>query len=449
MPEYVYRAVTKRGQVVRNKVEESSKNNLIKKLKSNDLLPIEVIQVSYKSKNSRVAKKNIIDIDDIMKTANSASVLQGREENKTSTREKINLLLSAGQKITIRDVIIFTQNFYLLKRADFNNIHALSTIINSTENLSFRGVLEDILAGVESGEYMYTTMEYYSNIFPYVYINMIRVGELSGSLTNSLQQAVEYLEDTSARSKKIKKILLPNLLQFVGIFAMLIFGTIFILPEIQRVFQSVGNGVDLPGPTLWFMNVVDNFSKIWYIPAGFIAIVVLLIVGYINTPKGKYNWHYFKYKAPVFGRLVFGIDFSRLMRAMLLNLRNGMRIQESLEVSKSVIKNYVLLSIVETAINNILIGASWIEPFERSGLCSAMEIEMLKIGMQTDLPDMMEKLLDYMDVDIQNSLNKIMKVLPEISYLFVGVLLIFLVIVLLVPCINLYMGGFMLEGLDL
>lgn len=449
MPEYVYRAVTKRGQIVRNKVEESSKNNLIKKLKSNDLLPIEVIQVSYRSKNGRVAKKNIIDIDDIMKTANSASVLQGREDNKTSTREKINLLLSTGQKITIRDVIIFTQNFYLLKRADFNNIHALSTIINSTENLSFRGVLEDILAGVESGEYMYTTMEYYSNIFPYVYINMIRVGELSGSLTNSLQQAVEYLEDTNARSKKIKKILLPNLLQFVGIFVMLIFGTIFILPEIQRVFQSVGNGVDLPGPTLWFMNVVDNFSKIWYIPVGFIAIVALLIVGYINTPKGKYNWHYFKYKAPVFGRLVFGIDFSRLMRAMLLNLKNGMRIQESLEVSKSVIKNYVLLSIVETAINNILIGASWIEPFERSGLCSSMEIEMLKIGMQTDLPDMMEKLLDYMDVDIQNSLNKIMKVLPEISYLFVGVLLIFLVIVLLVPCINLYMGGFMLEGLDL
>ena len=76
-----------------------------------------------------------------------------------------------------------------------------------------------------------------------------------------------------------------------------------------------------------------------------------------------------------------------------------------------------------------------------------MEIEMLKIGMQTDLPDMMEKLLDYMDVDIQNSLNKIMKVLPEISYSFVGILLIILVVVLLVPCIQLYMGEFIIEGL--
>jgi len=447
VPEYVYRAVTKRGQIVRNKVESSNKSNLIKKLKSNDLLPIEVLQVSYASKKARDPKKNIMNIDDIMKTANSANILQGREESKHTAREKFNILLTTGQKVTVRDIIIFTQNFYLLKRANFNNIHALNTIINSTDNLSFRGIIEDILAGVEAGEYMYTTMEYYSDIFPYVYINMIKVGELSGSLTNSLEQAVQYLEDTTTRNKKIRGILIPNLAQFISILLLLIFGTIFILPEIQKVFNSIGEGVQLPEPTLKFMALVDNLTLYWYIPVGIIAIIALLVVGYISTPKGKYNWHYFKYKAPIFGRLIFGIDFSRLMRAMLLNLKNGMRIQEALNVSKSVVKNYVMLSIIETSINNILIGGSWIEPFEKSGLCSSMEIEMLKIGMQTDLPDMMEKLLDYMDVDIQNSLNKIMKVLPEISYSFVGILLIILVVVLLVPCIQLYMGEFIIEGL--
>ena len=105
-----------------------------------------------------------------------------------------------------------------------------------------------------------------------------------------------------------------------------------------------------------------------------------------------------------------------------------------------------MLSIVETSINNILIGASWIEPFENSGLCKSMEIEMLKIGMQTDLPEMMEKLLDYMDQDINESLNKLMKVLPEISYAFVGILLIFLVVVVLVPCIQLYMGNWLIDA---
>lgn len=446
MPEYVYKAVTNQGQIVKNRVEAASKNNLVKVLKHNDLLPIEVVQVSYRSRKGRVNKRNVIDIDDIMKTANSANVLQGRDSTRPSLREKLNLALSAGQRITIRDVTIFTQNFYLLKKANFNNIHALSTIINSTENLSFRGVLEDILAGVEAGEYMYTTMEYYSNIFPYIYINMIKVGELSGSLTKSLEQAVKYLDDTTSRNKKIRSILIPNIAQFFAILALLIVGTIFVLPAIEDVFNQFGSTVGLPEITQKFMAFMDWMGIYWYIPVSIIAIIVLSIVGYINTSKGKYNWHYFKYKAPVFGRLIWGIDFSRLMRAMLLNLQNGMRIQDSLEVSKSVVKNYVMLSMVETAINNILIGGSWIEPFEKSGLCSSMETEMLKIGMQTDLAEMMEKLLDYMDVDIQNSLNRIMKVLPEISYSIVGVLLIFLVVVVLVPCIQMYMGNWLIDA---
>jgi len=447
VPEFHYKAITKRGQIVRNKVEEASRMTLIRKLKANELTPIEIISVSLKSK-SKVNKRNIIDIDDIMKTANSANLLQGRDTKKPSAREKFNLMLSTGQKITDRDLIIFTQNFFLLKKANFNNIHALGTIINSTENLTLRGILEDILAGVEAGEYMYTTMEYYANVFPYIYINMIKVGELSGSLTQSLEQAVNYLEETTERNKKIKSIVMPNVIQFVAILVLLIVGTIFILPAIEDVFAQFGGGAELPAITKWFMNFLNSAGRHWYIPVGIVTAIVGGIIAYINTPKGKYSWHYFKYTVPVFGRLIFAIDFSRLMRAMLLNLQNGMRIQDSLEVSKSVVKNYVMLSIIETSINNIFIGGSWIEPFENSGLCSPMEIEMLKIGMQTDLTEMMEKLLNFMDIDIQHSLEKMVKVLPEISYLLVGIVLIFLVVVVIVPCIQLYMGDWLIQGME-
>ena len=72
---------------------------------------------------------------------------------------------------------------------------------------------------------------------------------------------------------------------------------------------------------------------------------------------------------------------------------------------------------------------------------------MLKIGMQTDLSEMMEKLLEYMDIDINNTLQKIMKVLPELVYSVVGVLLIFLVVVVLVPCIQLYMGNWFIDAM--
>ena len=149
MPTYMYKAATKSGLVVRNKVEASSKQSLIKALKGNNLLPIDVEQLTYRTNKKKTKKKNITDIQEIMKNVNTTQL--GQPKQKTlSTKERINLYLKKSEKITQRDLVIFTQNFYLLKKADFNNIHALRTIIEGTENISFRGVLEDILAGVEA-----------------------------------------------------------------------------------------------------------------------------------------------------------------------------------------------------------------------------------------------------------------------------------------------------------
>lgn len=449
MPEYRYRAITDKGQIVNNRVEDVNRNTLIKRLKNNNLLPISITQVRYNSKKKKVSKRNVMDIADIMKQADSSNILQGRIVNKPKFKERVNLALARDEKVTPRDIIIFTQNFYLLKKANFNNIHALGTIIESTENMTLRGVLEDILAGVEDGEYMYTTMEYYSNIFPYLYTNMIKVGELSGNLTKSLEQAVKYMETSTDTSNKLRKIILPNAIQLVLLIGLLIFGVAYIIPLIQESFAAAGATTQLPAITLWFVDFCNRVQQFWYIPVIIIAGIATIIVTYINTPKGKYNFHYFKYKMPVFGSLIYAMDFERLMKAMLLNLENGMRIQEALEVSKSVVKNYVMLSIIETAINNILIGASWIEPFERSGLSSSMETEMLKIGMQTDLTGMMRKLVEYMEIDIENKMQKVMSVLPQIVYAIVGIALIFLVIVIIVPCIQLYMGDWLFDSVDL
>lgn len=444
MPTYVYKAADKNGLVVRNRVEADSRQNLIKILRSNDLLPIEIQQVSYRRKQVKRQKKNIVDIQEIMKNVNTTQL--GTKSKTLSTKEKINLYLARSERITQRDLVVFTQNFYLLKKANFNNIHALNTLINSTENLSLRGILEDILAGVEAGESMYTTMEYYSNVFPFIYINMIKVGELSGSLTNSLEQAVKYLDDTEKINKKLKNILIPNIIQFVLLIVMLIVGTLFAIPAIQNVFNELGTQDTLPAITLWFADFINKAIQYWYVPILFILVAVGIILMYINTPKGKYNFHYFKYKMPIFGELIFALDLSRFLRAMLLNLKNGMRIQDSMEVSKNVIKNYVLLSIIETSINNLLIGSSWVEPFENSGLAKPMITEMLEIGMKTDLSEMMEKLVEYMQIDINNIMNKIMKALPQVVYAIVGVVLIFFVLVVLVPCIQVYMGTFLFSA---
>ena len=446
MPEYVYRAVDENGIVVKNRVQDKSKQNLIKKLKLNGLMPINVTQVSFGKYKKGGLKRNITNIDEIMQLANSASIAPKKDTRKFSAIEKLNMSLTKTQKVTSRDIVIFTQNLYLLKKAGFNNVHALGTIIQSTENPTLKGILEDILAGVESGDYMYTTMEYYSDIFPYIYINLIKVGELSGSLEESLRQAVEYLDSSNDLTRKLKKILIPNIAQFVVLLVILFFGSMYVVPIIQDIFAEVGTTDQLPWYTIAFSNFLTKVQEYWFIPTVIIAAIIAGIVLYIRTPRGKYRWDYFKYTMPIFGQLIFAIDFSRLTKAMVLNLKNGMRIQEALDVSKNVVKNLVMLSIIETAINNIIVGDSWVEPFEKSGLAEPMITEMLKIGMQTDLPAMMEKLVEYMDMDIDQIIDRIVKILPQILYSIIGVVIILITIVVLVPCIEVYMGNFLFSA---
>ena len=240
MPVYTYKAIDKNGIVLKSRVQEKSKQTLIKRLKANDLTPISISQTSFgkysRNRGGNTAKPSNTNMDNIMNIASEATINQTK--NKFSSGEKMKILMNAEQKITTRDIIIFTQNFYLLKKAGFNNIHALSTLISATENVSLKGILEEVLAGVEGGEYMYSTLEYYSDIFPYIYINLIKVGELSGSLEESLKEAVNYMETSTALNKKLKGILIPNIVQFIALLVLMFIGSAFVVPIIQDVITN-------------------------------------------------------------------------------------------------------------------------------------------------------------------------------------------------------------------
>lgn len=150
MPIYRYKAVTEKGVIVTNTIEESSKYAAIKKLKRNNLFPINVDKSLQRAKSKRTVRKNAKNVEDLLKDVDTTNLLLSRTKTKTSYFDKIYHNITKTERITSRDLIVFTQNFYLLKKANFNNIHALNTIIDSTENYTFKGILEDILAGVEA-----------------------------------------------------------------------------------------------------------------------------------------------------------------------------------------------------------------------------------------------------------------------------------------------------------
>ena len=199
-----------------------------------------------------------------------------------------------------RDIIIFLQNLLVLKEANFNNIDALNMIIKSTESKRLKSILHETLLGIEAGEYMYETMERYPKIFPFIVTNIIKVGELSGTMVEAVKQSIEYIESSDAIRKRVRKIVLPNVAMFVGILAMLIICTLVAIPQIQNVFDSIGSKDKLPEVTLAFANFLNLTINYWYVPTIAIIAIVSVVTSYFSTPKGKYQWDMFKYKMPIF-----------------------------------------------------------------------------------------------------------------------------------------------------
>ena len=287
MPTYVYKAMTKQGQIVRNRITDANKVACIQRLQRNDLVPISLVKALRVEKPEKRKPRNFRRIDPELRRLGTERIRGESQNAKTELYDSFITRLNGGGKVTSRDVRVFTQNFYLLKKARFNNVHALSTVMESTENPRLRLIIEDILYGVESGEYMHTTMEYYSNVFPYIYINLIKVGELSGSLEKSLTQCVKYLDESEALATKLKRILIPNILMMIGIIIMLFVGVIVGVPAMQGLFDTLGTKDELPAITLWFAGVVDNLMEYWYIPTSILVGVTVRYVFICQNAKRK------------------------------------------------------------------------------------------------------------------------------------------------------------------
>ena len=451
MPLYVYRAATKGGKVVSNRMDETSKQRVFEKLKANGLTPISVEEQRAANVIKRImpnkkAKKNQVSSAAVTKLAREKLLEEQQKKQQQGLNQDINLDLSFLQRAKKEDVISFTQSLFLLKRANFTNTRALTTLLENTENAVIKSIIEDILNGVEAGEYIYSTMEYYTDIFPQIYVSIIKIGELSGTLTNALEQALEYLRESTATTRAVKKAITGPLLQTIGMLLGTVVGVVVGVPILENMYLDMGAGDQIPAATRAFANFLNECGERWYLIVGTIIGLIVLFNLWKSTVNGRYQWDKFKLKVPIFGQLITRLALQKFFKAMQLNLANNAKLQDALEISKGVVSNYVILSVVEAAQENLQQGESWVVPFEALPNMPPMALEMLRIGMETDINDMVIKIVEFLNDDINITMGRIVKILPEVSMAIMGVVMIAFIILVMGPIMELYTGAFLFDA---
>jgi len=462
MPVYEYKAITKMGKVITDKMKVDGSEQVVRqKLIETGLKPITVKKKVFdindfieSIKPKQINKKAAVALDDNeIKDQNFRKEKQKKQASKVEIKKaknplltEIDIDLSFLDRATYDDVIAFTQMFLLLKKANFTNMRAMTTMHNNAENGAVKRILEDIINGLETGRYIYETMEYYKKVFPTIYVSIIKVGELSGSLVNSLEQGLKYLEDTKRIKKSVKKALTGPLVQSAAMILGGVIALIFGIPVMEDMYASYGLTDQIPEATMAAARGVEWLIAHWYIVLSVIGGVVALFFAWTHTSGGKYAWDKFKISMPIFGQLILKLQLQKFFVAVQINLKNNARLQDAIALSKNVIKNTVILAAIEAAEANLLVGDSWIQPFETMPKFPPMILEMLRIGMETDMNEMIDNILNFMEEDIQITIEGITKVLPNVSTAFMGIIIILFVIIILKPIMEVYMGSFLFEA---
>ena len=432
MTTFICKVMTMQGQIVKIKLKEKDKITCIKRLKKNGMTPIRI-------ETSIFSNFNLINHN---RNKNLTATIHAKKKRRFSIRKDI-LDKEVINFVSLREIREFTTDLYILRKSNFSYKHALLTIINKTENLYFKNILENILQGLKEGKYIYKTMKEYKNVFPIVYINLIKTGELTKSVDSSLEYAISYLENEEKIRNKVRHVLIPNIVAFLGIILMLIIAIVIVIPNLQGIFRTYGINVYLPKFVLYLSRIFRTVLQNWYWFAILFFVLIIIFIKWISNENGKYKFDSLKYKNLIFGKLYFLLDFSRIIRSIYLNSQNKMRLEDALEISKQVTKNSYMIALIEKSINNVYVGKSWFDSFQNENVLNSIILELLKKGTKAKNVHTLDIAIQYMDKEIEKEMNRTLKILPEISYIFVGIALFAFIITILIPCIQIYLGGFL------
>lgn len=425
MPNFICKVRTPQGQVIKVKLTEEDKIACLKKLKRNGMTPIEIKPALIVSQN--VSRKI------------SASIVAKKKEEKV-----IELSKEIVKSIKLEDIKEFTQELLFLKQSNFSNEHALKTIISNTKNQNFKNILKEILKNIEKDHYMYKTMESYVQIFPSIYVNLIKNGELTGLLKEGLKNAISYLEDEEKIDDILQEKVFPNILLIFITILIMFLSIVLAIPLVQKLLLNINITLKLPLVTRIVFNICNLIVYKWYIFIVLIALIALGIFLKLKTTDGKLKLDRFKYKNRLFGKVLYLLDFSRIVRCISINLENKMRIQDSLEVCKSIVNNSYMVNTIEKSINGIFKGNSWIDPFIENKILDSIIIEIIKKNSESKITKLMPKAIEYLEYQINKEIEKLIVRLTEISYIIVGVLFLIYVGMILLPSISVYLSSFLL-----
>lgn len=335
-------------------------------------------------------------------------------------------------KPNIADLMMFARQMYALTKAGIPIVRALRGLADTTRHPGLVTALRDVIESLNAGRDLAGSLARHPDIFPPLFINVVRVGENSGKLDEAFQRLHQYLAFDKFTRDQISSALRYPIIVLVAVSVAIAVVMGMVVPKFAKIFAAVGG--QLPTPTKVIIAVSNFMVNYWWLLILILVAAAFGVRTWLNTEAGRFTWDRVKLKLPVLGGVVLRATLARFARAYTMTSRAGVPLLESLTLISRAVQNEYVGEQIRSMREFIERGEMLSRAAAATGLFTPLVLQMLAVGEETGrIDEMMDEMADFYDRDVKQDVENLGALMEPLLIIVVGGVVLVLALGVFLP----------------
>ncbi|PIU01807.1 hypothetical protein COT68_01245 [bacterium (Candidatus Torokbacteria) CG09_land_8_20_14_0_10_42_11] len=341
---------------------------------------------------------------------------KGQKKKWPSFRE----ILSRFGFVSLMDKVLFTRYLEVMLKAGLSLVRALNILASQTANRKLQKVISALHSDVEKGVSLNEALGRHPHIFSELYVNVVKTGEASGMLTESLDQLATQLKKDRELIKKVTGALIYPVLVLVAMVGIGFLMLTFVLPKLISVFENFNTRLPLPTRILIAMSKFMGAYYLWVL--GVAAILGVFTWRAAHSQAGRLVFHWVYLRLPVVAKIIKKVNLARFIRNLASLLASGMPILKVLDVTADALGNVYYKKAVRDSITEVQKGVSLSKAISQSPLLfPPIVTQVIEVGEETgSLDQVLLRLAEFYEEDVEQTMKNISTIIEPLLMLVIG-----------------------------
>lgn len=419
--------------------DANEKREIIEKIGESDKVKLNRYKYTVKDDSGKLS----VDYFDAPSKIEVESFLISQGLNVVEIKEdKFSRQLGLGnartKKFSYKELSFFLTQLSTYIKAGIPLTDSIIILGKQAKKKKDKNLYNKIVYELNKGLNFSQALEKQGNIFPKLLINMLKTSELTGNLTENLDDMASYYKTSDENRKQIISAMTYPSIVLVASVAILTFIMLYVVPQFQGIYAQLGS--DLPGITKAIINISSFFNSYYLlIFGGLVFFIVITIILYKTSASIRYGLQCFVMHIPVVKNLVIYKELIMFTKTFASLINHGVFITDSMEILKQISNNEIYKIIINNSLKNLANGNGLAIAFKNQWSFPDTAYEMLLTGERTGrMGPMMETVTSYYENEQKNLVTQLKSLIEPVMIIFLAGIVGVIVLSIVIPMFNIY-----------